>query len=189
MVVLGSSDDDHALDVAVYLCWMLQLLRRAMAKPAIFQRKVFGKVQFLKQQIGDFFLESCVEEELDALGLQQRLDKGNVSGLLILDAVVDSADPKPSLDLVHCLPKAAPLDLQLNEPLLPRIGDFDKDIDGLDGDEDLALFDSPVLSIAVVGNPAFPLVLLPPEAHHQENDPAEDDVQNQWNLHTIWSLL
>jgi hypothetical protein len=90
---------------------------------------------------------------------------------------------------VHCLPKAAPLDLQLNEPLLPRIGDFDKDIDGLDGDEDLALFDSPVLSIAVVGNPAFPLVLLPPEAHHQENDSAENDVQNQWNLHTIWSLL
>jgi hypothetical protein len=26
---------------------MLQLLGRAMAKPAIFQRKIFGKVQFL----------------------------------------------------------------------------------------------------------------------------------------------
>jgi hypothetical protein len=189
VVMLRSRYYHHSLYSTIDLRRMLQLLRCPVAVSTALLLEVFGQVQFFQQNIGDFFIESSVEEELNLVGLQERLDERNIIDLFILDAIVDGPSPKQPLQAVECLIKTTAFDLELDEAFLPCIGHLHEDVGRLDGDEYLGLIDTPALPTTVLLDAALPLMAGPLHAHHTEDEQGEEDRENKKHPHTIRSLL
>lgn len=83
---------------------------------------------------------------------------------LIFDSIVDGPKSEHFFNKVDNFTNATPFNLKFNESFLSRIRYFNEDIDRLDSNEYLSLLNSFPLSISVMRDPAFPLVLFPVQA-------------------------
>jgi hypothetical protein len=161
VVARQASQDDHALSDTVNFGWVLQVVCGVAAESAQFGREIPGQVQSFKQAVGDFLTEGCIEHELHTVGLQEGVQEGNIIlFLLFFELIIDHSPSEEPQHVGEVLHHSRPLDLELDVPVLPPLGDVDEEVDGLDGDDDPIFRYALLLPVAVVGQSIDVLISL-----------------------------